>query len=663
MALSKAQQLKKGSTLQLSLFAPESVWSPPALSMLPSWKGAKRVAVDVETKDPDLRELGPGVRRPSTSHIAGYSFAIDDGPAYYMPVAHLGGDNVDNPDQAWQYLADQAKDFDGEIVGQNLGYDLDWLAEARRGKPAIVFRRARAFRDTMVAAALIYELHMSYSLGAIAERYGMPGKNEELLRQAAAEFNVDPKGGLWRLPARYVGPYGEGDAHLPLRILERQEKEIAEQDLGRIWDIESALLPVLVKMRRRGVRIDFDRLARIEDWTLQEERKALDIVRFETGYMIEVGDVWKPTALAPALEAVGISVGRTAKTASPQIDKALLSSSDHPVLNAIAWARKVNKLRTTFAQSVRTHAVNGRIHTTLNQLFGEREDGGLRGARFGRMSCENPNLQQQPSRDEFAQEWRAIYIPEEGMQWGCMDFSQQEPRWCAHFANAMKLEGAAAMVARFNEDLKTDVYDLVASITGLKRKEAKIVYLGIMYGEGGYKLCMDLGYETAVKVVLKGKWSAENSQEGYDALRGGGRKVQAAGPEGQAVIDQFDNNAPFVRKLSKACSTVAEQRGYIKTILGRRCRFPKDDHGNYDWSYKALNRLIQGSSGDQVKAAMVEVDKAGHHLQLQVHDELDGSIKDRAEGEAMAEIMQNVVQMSVPFRVDVEVGPNWGEIK
>lgn len=666
---SKTVNQKTSSSLQLTLFAPQSDWKAPALADLPSWRGAKRVAVDTETRDPGLRGLGPGVRRPRDSYVVGYSFAIDGGPAHYIPVAHLGGDNVEDPALAWQYLADQARDFDGEIVGTNLSYDLDWLAQERGrspsvpSKPPIVFRNARSFRDIMVAEALICELHDSYSLESIAARYGQEGKQEEELLKAAADFGVDPKGGLWRLPARYVGQYGEGDATLPLKILALQEKEIARQELNQIWDVESDLLPVLVKMRRRGVRVDLDRLERIENWTLEEEAKALGVVKFETGHRIEVGDVWKAKALAPALEAVGISVGRTAKTDNPQIDKALLASEDHPVLNALAWARKVNKLRTTFAESVRTHAIAGRIHTTLNQLFGEREDGQQRGAKFGRLSCQDPNLQQQPSREEFAAEWRSIYIPEEGMQWGCMDFSQQEPRWCAHFAHKMQLPGAAEMVRRYNEDPKTDNHQMMAEITGLPRKEAKIIYLGVMYGEGGYKLCIDLGYPTTTKVTVpKGKWVELDTPEGQAALAAGGRRVQAAGKEGQSVLDRFDESAPFVRKLSDACQKVAKGRGYIKTILGRRCRFPKDDGGNYDWVYRALNRLIQGSAGDQVKKAMVEVDRAGHYLTLQVHDELDASIKDRAEGEAIADIMQNVITMSVPFRVDVEVGPSWGEI-
>lgn len=652
-----AAKPKATNALQLALFVPDSPWRAPNLNDLPDWTDAKRVGIDTETRDPYLRELGPGVRR-SNSYVVGYSFAIDGGPAYYVPLRHLGGDNIDNPEAGWDYLRRQASVFTGELVGQNLGYDLDWLAQN-----GVVFRRAKKIRDIMIAEALLYEFHDSYSLDANAKRRGLPPKDETALREAAITYGVDPKRDLWKLPARFVGSYGAQDARLPLQILALQEREIAEQDLSNIWDLESDLLPVLTKMRRRGVRIDWDRLDRIEDWTIEQEKAALDVVHYETGYRIEFGDVWKAKALAPALEAIGLRVGMTEKTAAPQIDKALLSSSNHPVLAAILTARKVNKLRTTFAKSIRTYATNGRIHCTFNQIFGEREEGGLRGARFGRMSCEDPNLQQQPSRDEFAKEWRSIYIPEEGRVWACSDFSQQEPRWCAHFANALALPGAAEMVRRYNEDPDTDNHQMMADITGLPRKEAKIIYLGIMYGEGGPKLCTDLGYGTALKVVYKGKWYDSHSDEGIRALELGGRRVVCAGAQGQAVLDKFNANAPFVQKLSKICDDLAKKRGFIKTILGRRCRFPRDENGNFDWTYRALNRLIQGSAGDQTKKAMVDADAAGFYLQLQVHDELNASIANKEEGLALGTTMRESVKASVPFKVDVEIGPSWGEVK
>jgi DNA polymerase I-like protein with 3'-5' exonuclease and polymerase domains len=647
---------KDPNALQLPLFAPESTWRAPNLAELPSWAEAQRVAVDVETRDPGLKTLGPGVRR-ANSYVVGYSFAIDSGPAFYVPLRHLGGDNVDNPELGWAYLRDQAKIFTGEIVGQNLSYDLDWLAQN-----GVVFRRARKFRDIMIAEALIHELHNSYSMAANAERRGLLPKNEAKLREAADHYGVDPKGELWKLPARFVGEYGERDAHLPLQILKLQEQDIAKQDLHQIWDIESDLLPILVKMRRRGVRIDWDKLESIERWTLEEEQAALEAVYSETGQRIAVGDVWKAGALAPALEQVGIKLAKTEKTAAPQIDKALLASGAHPILDSLGWARKVNKLRTTFAQSIHTFATNGRIHCTLNQIFGEREDGSTRGARFGRMSCEDPNLQQQPSRDEFAKDWRSIYIPEEGALWACADFSQQEPRWAAHFAHLLNLPGAADMVRRYNEDPKTDNHTLMAEITKLPRNHAKIVFLGIMYGEGGPKLCHDMGLSTQMMVVHKGVRYPVESPDAVRAMALGGRRQLCAGPEGQEILDRFDQNAPFVKGLSRKCEEVVKNRGHIITVLGRRCRFPLDANGNPDWTYRALNRLIQGSAGDQVKKAMIDVDREGCYLQLQVHDELDFSTPSKEEAEKIGVIMRESVKASLPFKVDVEIGPSWGQI-
>ena len=649
--------------MQLDLFPPKTNWKPPILSELPSWANAQRVGIDVETKDIDLKKLGPGCRRPG-NHVVGFSFAIEGGRKYYVPVRHEGGGNVESEDAAWRYLRAQSNDFTGEVVGMNLGYDLDWLANY-----GVTFPRAKFFRDVMVADALVYELHQEYGLDAIAKRWGFEGKNEALLREAAAVYRLkNVKGEMYKLPASMCGVYGEDDAELPLLILRKQQEQIDAQDLQRVFDLESRVLPVLVRMRRRGVRINEDKLSKIEAWSLVEEAKALGEIRRLTGFRIEVGDVWKAGVVAPAMAEAGLLIGRTAKTDAPKVDRALLAAAEgNAAAAALLRARKVNKLRTTFAESVRRFSINGRLHPTFNQLAGEDDSGIQRGARFGRMSCSLPNVQQQPSRDEFAARWRSIYEPEEGMQWGCCDISQQEPRWAAHFSHVVRikgkpLQGAAEMVRRYCDDPSTDSHTMIAEISGLPRKYAKALGLGLMYGEGGAKMCRDMGLATIMRVMLKGRKYDPDSREGRAAIAGGARVREYAGEEGQDILDKFNDRVPFLKGLADACKKVALSRGYIITAGGRRCRFPVDDNGNVEWGHKALNRLIQGSGADQMKLAMVEIDAAGHYLQMQVHDEVDCSITNRAEAQQIAEIIAGAMTATVPFKIDVEVGPNWGEI-
>ncbi len=652
------------SYLQPPLFTTvSSDWGAPDLNTLPSWEGAKRVAIDCETRDPDLRKLGPGAGRRPNSYITGISFAIEDGPGGYLPIRHEGGGNLPL-EGVLAYLRAQAKVFTGDLVGANLPYDLDFLAG-----DGIEFERVRYFRDIQIADPLICELHDSYSMQAIAERWGFHGKDEALLRAAAVDYGIDPKKDMWMLPAKFVGKYAEEDTRLPLNILRRQEREIDEQDLWGVYNLESKLLPILTGLRRRGVRIDCDRLDMIERWALEKETEALAQVRSITGHRIAVGDVWKPEVIAPALEHIGIKLNKTSQD-KPNIDKELLGSIDHPVADLLERARKVNKLRTTFASSVRDHMVNGRLHGTFNQLRRQKDDesDGTAGAAYGRLSSEHPNLQQQPARDEFAMMWRAIYLPEEGEMWASNDYSQQEPRMAVHYAClARGLIGEhawrSALAARdaYRNDPNTDNHQMMADMAGIKRKAAKEIYLGLSYGMGGAKMCRKLGLPTMMAVRgPRGVLYDATSPEGQRLAAEGARRFEAAGPEGQRLLDTFDAKVPFVKRLAKACEQRAKAVGYITTLSGRRCRFPKDPHGNFDWAHKALNRLIQGSSADQTKMAMVACAEAGLDIILQVHDEIAFSVKNRDEAERAAEIMRNSTPLELPSKVDVEIGKSWG---
>ena len=645
----------------------DSAWKPPALSSLPSWADAKRIAVDCETRDPELRTLGPGVGRRPNSYLTGVSFAIEDGPKFYLPMRHQGGDNLPTH-VVVGYLRAQAKNFRGDVVGANLQYDLDALATG----DSIHFPQAQAFRDVQVADALINELHDRYSLDAILGRWGLEGKNEEMLRRAATDYGVDPKKDMWRLPARFVGAYAEDDAAKPLKLLRLQERGITEQELWEVYNLESRLLPVLAKLRRKGVRIDQDKLGQIERWALAQETEALAKVRHLTGVAIRTGDVWKPEALAPALEYIGVTLRRTA-TGKVSIDKELLAGLDHDVARALETARKVNKLRTTFAASVWQHMTpDGRLHCTFNQLRRSKddEDDGDGGAKYGRLSSEHVNIQQQPARDEFASFWRSIYLPEEGKQWASNDYSQQEPRWAVHYGcRARDMIGdvawRAALVARdaYRNDPNTDNHQMMADMAGIKRKAAKEIYLGLSYGMGGPKMCRKLGLPTRFVVEEPRTRILHDvtSEHGRYILGQGCRRFEAAGVEGQELLDTFNAKVPFIKKLAYACQRRAKAVGYITTVRGRRCRFPRDADGNFDWTHKGFNRLIQGSSADQTKQAMVDCDAAGFDMLIQVHDEIAFSVESREEAERAAEIMRNCVPAELPFKVDVETGASWGE--
>ena len=640
-----------------------SDWVAPDLSTLPSWEGAKRVAIDCETRDPDLRKLGPGAGRRPNSYITGISFAIEDGPGGYLPIRHECGGNLPL-EGVLAYLRDQARTFSGDIVGANLQYDLDFLAG-----DGIEFERVRYFRDIQIADPLINELHDSYSMQAIAERWGFPGKDEALLRAAAVDYGIDPKKDMWMLPAKFVGKYAEEDTRLPLNIIRRQEREIDEQDLWGVYNLESKLLPILTGLRRRGVRIDCDRLDMIERWALEKETEALAQVRSITGHRIAVGDVWKPEVMAPAIEHIGVKLNKTSQ-GKPNIDKELLGSIDHPVADLLERARKVNKLRTTFASSVRDHMVNGRLHGTFNQLRRQKdnESDGTAGAAYGRLSSEHPNLQQQPARDEFAMMWRAIYLPEEGELWASNDYSQQEPRMAVHYACLAKdLIGHQAWLSaieardKYRNDPNTDNHQMMADMAGIKRKAAKEIYLGLSYGMGGAKMCRKLGLPTMMAVRgPRFQLFDVNSPEGQRLVAEGARRFEAAGPEGQALLDTFDHKVPFIKKLAKACEARAKAVGYITTLSGRRCRFPKDKDGNYDWTHKGLNRLIQGSSADQTKMAMVACAEAGLDIIIQVHDEIAFSVHDMKEAAEAAYIMRTCTPLELPSKVDVEIGQSWG---
>jgi DNA polymerase I-like protein with 3'-5' exonuclease and polymerase domains len=582
--------------------------------------------------------------------MVGISFAIEDGPSYYLPFGH--SENNLPKHHVLAYIKDNAALFAGDLVGANLQYDLDYLEES-----GVVFPKVKRFRDIQIAEPLIDELQNSYSMENISKRHGLPGKDETLLRDVAALYKLDPKKDLHKIPARYVGPYAVQDAILPLTLLRRQERIIEDQDLGKVYDLECRLLPALLAMRRRGVRIDLQRLQQIEDWTWVEQAKELALIKELTGYLLSHDDINKTEALLKPLRTIAnLKLSATA-TGKDQVDKDLLKRLKHPVASAILRAKKLSTLRNTFISGIRSHITNGRIHCSFNQLraSGESEDGSEKGVRYGRMSASDPNLQNQPARDEemcvlgdtvmkLGPMWRTIYLPEEGMQWAACDYSGQEPRMLVHYANISGCKGAKEMAARYHADPELNFHKENAKLTGVNYADAKTIGLGLCYGMGGAKLARSLNLPT--------EWIMSRRLA---------KMVEIAGHEAQEILNRFDAGVPFLRQLQKICQARAEKRGYLIAIDGRHCRFPLVN-GKFQWAHKATNRLIQGSSAGQTKLAVALCHEASLPLQLQVHDEVDLSTDTEAKSaQETATIMRECVPLTVPSKVDVELGRSWGD--
>lgn len=644
--------------LQRPMIDVSSSWKPPKISELPTWENVKRIAVDTETRDPFLKKLGLSVRRGG--YIAGISFAIEDGPAYYLPIRHQASeDNLDER-KVLRYLADQAKVFRGELVGMNLPYDLDYLAEA-----GVVFRNVSFFRDVSIAAMLCNELYPRNSLNDILSRYGLPQKQEQGLNQAAKAWGLNAKSDMWRMPGRHVAKYAIADVTLPLQLMRRIERDIDEQDLWQIWDLESKVLPVAVKIRRRGVRINEDRLDRICQWGLGQEQTLLERVKHSTGIEIPCDDLLKKDLTEAALNSVGVMLPKTA-SGQPSTDADTLKSIDHDVARWILKAKKYHKMRNDFAGSIRRHLVNGRIHSTFRQIKGTTEGkDDESGAAYGRFSSKDPNLQQQYSPEkepEISAMWREIFLPEDDSLWASCDYSAQEPRMIVHYAALARCTGGQEMVDKYLANPRLDLHQSTADLCAARftalgipedkhRKSSKEIFLGRCYGMGGAKLCDKLGLPT--------DW--------WQPPKGPVRRV--AGEEGKRVTEAFNQMVPFLTELAEAAATRANKMGYVRTLLGRKCRFPRlksprkfrGKLQHYDWVHKALNRIVQGGSADQGKKALVDADAAGHFIQIPVHDELCGSVSSEKQGKEIAEIMENAVELLVPSVVDVAVGKSWGE--
>jgi len=358
---------------------------------------------------------------------------------------------------------------------------------------------------------------------------------------------------------------------------------------------------------------------------------------------------WVAKSVASVFDHYGLYYKKTENNGQPSFTKAFLQACPHEAAAKILRLRELDKASNTFIDNILKFAHKGRIHCEFHQL---RSDDG--GTVTGRFSSSNPNLQQIPARDpEIKAMIRGLFVPDEGCKWGSFDYSSQEPMLLVHYCASLNDKMRHPLVDDMVEEYRTgnpDFHQMVADMAEINRKQAKTVNLGIMYGMGKGKLAHTLDITT---------------------------------DEATDLLNRYHMKVPFVKGLADLVSTQAGKHGQIRTMSGRLCRFDMWEPKTFGYNkpmrreqaekeygmnirraftYKALNRLIQGSAADQTKVAMAECYKEGLVPLLTVHDELCFNVESEEQASRITEIMETSTELKVPSKVDQELGNNWGEV-
>lgn len=633
-----------------SFLVPESTWEPP--THLPDLvaAGVRRVAVDMEARDDGLL----GGRGPGWPYRAGYIAGVSmawDGGAVYAPVRHPDSACLDEAMVAGWVRHHLASGI--EFIIQNSRYDLGWF-QAQWGIPP-----PEHLHDTQVMAVFVDENRRTYNLDDLCAWQGVPGKDAELLLAAGQALGCgrDPRAvrsNLWRMPARFVGPYAEQDSVALLGLADALLPRVEAEGMVDAYRLEMDLVPMVVEMRRRGIRVDLDHAQRLHDQLIRRRDEQLAVLSrgLQVGRAITIHDVNSPRFMTQVFTDAGIPFPMTPKSGMGSFQAKWMQRVEHWLPQACVLASKYHEAADKFVRGfIQEYAHRGRIHSEVHLTRGD--DGGTRSHRF---SYSDPPLQQMPARDaELGPAIRGCFLPEEGELWAANDYSQQEYRLIVHFAALSHQRGADKAVEAYNNDPDTDFHVFVAEMTGLDRKPAKDTNFAKAFGAGVPKFAAMIGQSVE---------------------------------EAAAIYEQYDQEMPFVSGLSRTAEQQARQRGYIRLLDGARNHFDDWEVGRtggtcsleearrrvndptHPWhgkrlrragTHKAMSRLIQGSAARQVKMAMRACWREGLVPLVQLHDELDHSVSSERDGRRVAELMRDIVQCEVPMKVDTQWGWSWGQ--
>jgi len=678
-------------------------------------QGVDTVAIDIETYDPNLKTKGLGAIT-GDGYITGVAVATGKDSVYFSLNHSDKKLNFKELEEFWDQINKKLLQNNKITkVFHNAMYDVCWLQSVtgKKLKGRIV--------DTMVAASVIDENRFKYSLDALSKDYLNEGKYkydlENLVLKDSNGVKKNAISNMHEVPFSIAEQYAKQDVNLTLKLWELFDKKLdevlytkpetkKEYNLRNIFELETKLFPCLVDMKFKGVRIDVAKAIQFGRHLKKRRDQILKAIQNKTGIRI---DIWAASSIKHLLEHLKIKDYKvTPKSKLPQLPKNYLNTHKEKSLRMIAKAREYDKAANTFVDGLLGYVYKGRIHADINQIRG---DGG--GTVTGRFSMSNPNLQQIPSKGFIGKKMRELFIPEEGHTWGSFDYSQQEPRIVVHYAIKHELEKTDDLKNQFNND-KADFHQIVADMAKISRKQAKTINLGLFYGMGKGKLQAELNLDKDqakklfdtyhnkvpfVKQLSDGLMRfAENEKliftledrfcrfDKYESVNkrwnNKERKFEEWDPEAKE-IKQSDGTITYegdwvVPKLlskkdawskfkllfnAKSKSKTEGGDGKVEELTEKQ---RQDWFKNYfvsAFTYKALNRLVQGSAADMTKKAMVLLHEKGIIPHIQIHDELCVSIKDEKTRIMVQKTMEEAIILKVNNKVDYEYGPNWGSLK
>ena len=641
------------------------------------------VAVDIETYDPNLKTKGLGAIRKD-GFICGIAVATGKETSYFS-LKHSDNDNL-NTEKIWKTLNELI--FQNEKITKvfhNAMYDVCWIRSVtgQMIKGRIV--------DTMIAASVIDENRFRYSLDALSKDYLKDSKYKYDLQQKTLEWSggmvKDPMSNMHKLPTHVVEEYAKQDVDLTLKLWELFDKKLDEvlyikpgtnenKTCRKIFELETKLFPCLVEMKFKGVKIDVQKATAFGEHLKKRKRQVIEAIKNKTGIKV---DIWAASSIKDLLDKLNIEdYEMTPKSKMPKLSKDYLKTHSNKCLRMIAWIREYDKAANTFVDGLLEFVHEGRIHADINQIRS-----GDKGTVTGRFSMSNPNLQQIPAKGFIGKKMRELFLPEENKEWGSFDYSQQEPRIVVHYALKLELPGTNDLEEEFNKK-DADFHQIVADMANISRTQSKTINLVLFYGMGKMKLQKELGLERQ---------------------------------KANELFAEYHKKVPFVKTLSQDLIGFSKENKLLFTLHDRFCRFERYETTNRKWNpklgrfdevpllteeearkeferqfrkadkkcqgrdltkkeweyfdnyyttaftYKALNRLKQGSAADMTKKAMVDLYEKGIIPHIQIHDELCISVANNYEANIIQNIMEEAIPLEIKNKVNCKKGINWGSIK